>query len=97
MRPASETNPLLVTGGTLVLIAVFVVTYETFVRPKSMVAGICLGGLLGLALGLSSGFGSYIHSPIPLALAWAWCAHGTLKGIVAGVVPGTVIHHHDHP
>jgi hypothetical protein len=42
------------------------------VRPKSLAAGLCFGVLLGVALGASAGFGTYIHSPIPLMLAWGW-------------------------
>jgi hypothetical protein len=91
-RPASEMSVLLVTGVTLVLIAVFVAMYHGLVRPKSLAAGIRMGGLLGLALGVSSGFGTYIHSPIPVAIAWSWFVHGTVKGLVAGVILGAWIH-----
>ncbi len=91
-RPASEMSALLVTGVTLMLIAVFVAMYQVLVRPKSVAAGIGLGGLLGVALGVSSGFGTYIHSPIPLAVAWSWFVHGTVKGLVAGVILGAWIH-----
>jgi hypothetical protein len=35
-------------------------------------AGIGLGAFVGLALGISSGLGTYIHIPIPQALAWGW-------------------------
>lgn len=35
-------------------------------------AGLALGAFLGLALGIASGFGTFIHMPIPLALAWGW-------------------------
>lgn len=91
-RPASEMSALLVTGVTLILIAVFVGMYQVLVRPKSVTAGIRLGGLLGLALGVSSGFGTYIHSPIPVAIAWSWFVHGTVKGLVAGIILGAWIH-----
>jgi hypothetical protein len=91
-RPASEMSALLVTGVTFVLIAVFVAMYQGLVRPKSVAAGLRLGGLLGVALGVSAGFGTYIHLPIPLALAVGWCVHGVLKGLVAGVVLGAWMH-----
>jgi hypothetical protein len=47
--------------------------------------------MLGLALGTASGLGTYIHSPIPAALAGGWFALGLLKGILAGVVLGMVV------
>jgi hypothetical protein len=50
-----------------------------------------LGGLLGAALGASASFGTYIHSPIPLALAWGWFILGTVKGLVAGMILGALI------
>jgi hypothetical protein len=90
-RPASELSALLVTVVTFVLIAVFVAIYQFLVRPKSVAAGVRLGGLLGLALGVSAGFGTYIHSPIPLALAVGWFVHGVLKGLVGGVLLGAMI------
>ena len=96
-RPASEMSAPLVTAVTFVLIAVFVVIYQFLVRPKSVAAGIGLGGLLGVALGVSSGFGTYIHSPIPLAIAWSWFAHGTVKGLVAGVILGAWIREDRRP
>lgn len=91
-RPASEMSALLVAGVTFILIAVFVAMYQVLVRPKSVAAGIRLGGFLGVALGVSSGFGTYIHSPIPLAIAWSWFVHGTVKGLVAGAILGAWIH-----
>lgn len=91
-RPMSEINPRLAGVVTLVLIALFLAVYTRLVRPKSLAAGLWTGGLLGVALGLSSGFGTYIHSPIPLALAWSWFVHGTVKGLVAGAILGAWIH-----
>jgi hypothetical protein len=54
-------------------------------------AGLVFGGLLGLALGISSGFGTFIHMPIPLSLAWGWFIAGWLKGLVAGGIAGALI------
>jgi len=73
------------------LITVFVGTYQLLVRPKSLRAGITFGAFIGLALGLSAGFGTYIHMPIPLTLAWGWLIGGWLKGIAAGAVLGSLI------
>jgi len=38
-----------------------------------------------------SGFGTYIHMPIPLTLAWGWFIGGWLKGIAAGAVVGRLV------
>ena len=29
-----------------------------------------------------AGFGTYLHSPIPLTLAWGWVGLGTVKGLL---------------
>jgi hypothetical protein len=91
-RPFTEMNPALVSAITLLLVTVFLATYKQLIHPKSLTRGICFGTLLGLALGGSAGFGTYIHSPIPLALAWGWFILGTLKGIIAGIILGELIH-----
>jgi len=65
--------------------------YSLLVRPKSLGAGLVLGDFFGLALGISSGFGTFVHMPIPLTLAWGWFFAGWLKGLVAGGIIGAVI------
>ena len=90
-RPASEMSPLLVGLVSVLLAALFVAGYSLFVRPKSTRAGLGFGGLLGVALGASSGFGTYIHSPIPSRLAWGWFVLGAIKGIVAGAILGLLL------
>ena len=95
-RPFSEMNPGLIGAVTVLLIAVFLAAYKVLVRPKSLAAGLCFGGLLGVALGASAGFGTYLHSPIPLTLAWGWFGLGTVKGLVAGVILGAVIQEANH-
>jgi hypothetical protein len=82
-RPLSEINPVLILAVTVFLIAVFLVAYKMLVRPKSLAAGLYFGGLLGVALGVSAGFGTFIHSPIPITLAWGWFGLGTVKGVLA--------------
>ena len=71
-RPFDQMNVALIYVVTFILIATFLSTYRLLVRPKSLGAGVCLGAFIGLALGISSGLGSYIHMPIPLALALGW-------------------------
>src|SRR5262245_51099968 len=84
-------NLSLIYSVTFVLIVVFVGIYQLLVRPKSLRAGLLLVGFLGLALGVSAGFGTFIHMPIPLALAWGWFIGGWLKGLAAGAIVGAVI------
>ena len=76
---------------TFALIATFVATYALLVRPKSLRAGLTFGALIGVALGGASGFGTYIHMPIPLTLAWGWLIGGWLKAFVAGGIVGGLI------
>ncbi len=90
-RPFSEMNSGLVAVVTLVLAGVFVTLYTVLVRPKSLTAGLCLGSVLGLGFGVSAGFGTYIHSPLPLVLAWAWAVLGLCKGVVAGALLGLIL------
>ncbi len=90
-RPFNQMNVALISTVTVVLVGVFVGTYSLLVRPKSLRKGLVLGTFVGLALGISSGFGTFIHMPIPLSLAWGWFIAGWLKGVVAGGILGAVI------
>jgi hypothetical protein len=90
-RPFDEMNVVLIYTVTVVLIGVVVGIYSLLVRPKSLRAGVVLGALVGLALGIASGFGTFVHMPIPLSLAWGWFIAGWLKGLVAGGIVGAVI------
>lgn len=87
-RPFDQLNVVLIYVVTFILIGTFVGIYWLLVRPKSLAAGIGLGAFVGLALGISAGFGTFIHMPIPLALAWGWLIGGWLKGVAAGAVVG---------
>ncbi len=90
-RPFDQMNTALISAVTIALIAVFVGTDRLLVRPKSFRAGLALGAFVGAALGIASGFGTFIHMPIPLPLAWDWFVGGSLKGLVAGGILGAVI------
>src|SRR5207247_1354787 len=81
-RPFDQMNVALIYVATFTLIAVFVVTYWLFINPKSLGVGVGFGACLGLALGVASGLGTYIHMPIPRALAWSWVIGGWLRGVV---------------
>ncbi|MGE0363994.1 MAG: ester cyclase [Vicinamibacterales bacterium] len=90
-RPFDQMNVALIYTVTVVLVGVFVGAYSLLVSPKSLRAGLTLGAFVGLALGISSGFGTFVHMPIPLSLAWGWLIAGWLKGLVAGSIVGAVI------
>lgn len=90
-RPFDQMNVVLIYAVTVGLIAIVIAIYSLLVRPKSLGAGLVLGAFLGLALGMSSGFGTFIHMPIPLSLAWGWFIAGWLKGLAAGGIAGAVI------
>jgi hypothetical protein len=90
-RPFDRLNVALVYFVVFALIAIFVATYISLVRPKSFRAGIAFGSFIGLALGISAGFGTYIHMPIPLTLAWGWFIGGWLKGLAAGAIVGRLV------
>jgi hypothetical protein len=96
-RPFDQMNVALIYLVILALITFFVATYQLLVRPKSLRAGLTFGALIGFALGISAGFGTYIHMPIPLTLAWGWFIGGWLKGVAAGaIVGGLVTDSRDH-
>jgi hypothetical protein len=90
-RPFDQMNVGLIYVVTFVLIGTFLATYVLLVRPKSLRRGLAFGSFMGLALGVSAGFGSYIHSPIPLSLAWGWTIGGWLKAVAAGAIVGVLV------
>ena len=90
-RPFDQMNVPLIYAVSLVLIGVFVGIYRLLVRPKSLGTGLALGAFVGLALGVSVGLGTFIHMPIPPAVAWGWFIGGWLKGLVAGAIVGAAI------
>jgi hypothetical protein len=73
------------------LIVCFALIYGLLVKEKSLASGIRFGALFGLAIGVSVGFGTYIHMPIPLTLAWGWFLGGWIKAIAAGAIVGALI------
>ena len=90
-RPFDQMNVPLIYVASLVLVAVFVGIYRLLVRPKSLGHGLALGAFVGLAFGVSVGLGTFIHMPIPPAVAWGWFVGGCLKGLVAGAIVGVVV------
>lgn len=90
-RPMDQLNLPLVYFVMLVLISSFVLIYGFLIDNKSLASGIKFGALFGLAISISAGFGTYIHMPIPLILAWSWFLGGWIKAIAAGAIVGALI------
>jgi hypothetical protein len=90
-QPLNQMNVALVFVVRLVLLGTFVVTYVWLIRPRTFSTGLAFGALTGVALGIAVGFGTYIHSPFPLAMAWAWFIAAILKSLAAGVIVGLLI------
>ena len=90
-RPANEMNLPLIYFVMVVLIVCFALIYGLLVKEKSLASGIRFGALFGLAISVSVGFGTYIHMPIPLTLAWGWFFGGWIKAIAAGAFVGALI------
>src|SRR5215813_7153997 len=90
-RPMDQMNIPLVYVVMLTLITSFVLIYGFLVEPKSLASGVKFGVLFGLAISISAGFGTYIHMPIPLRLAWSWFLGGWVKAIMAGAIVGVLI------
>src|SRR4030095_4075222 len=84
LRPIEHVNIPLVYLVMVILIVSFVLIYGLLIEPKSLALGMKFGLLFGLAISVSSGFGTYIHMPIPLTLALSWFLGGWIKAIVAG-------------
>ena len=90
-RPIDQMNIPLVYVVMLTLIISFVLIYGFLVEPKSLASGVKFGVLFGLAISISAGFGTYLHMPIPLRLAWSWFLGGWIKAIMAGAIVGVLI------
>lgn len=90
-RPMDEMNMTLLYAVTLATTACFVMLYQHLVTRKSLMAGIQLGALFGLASGISMGFGSYCYMPIPITLAWSWFLGSLVSGVAAGALVGALV------
>ena len=90
-RPEDQLNLPLIYLVIFVLIVSFVLFYGFLINQKSLASGIRFGAIFGLFIGVSVGFGTYIHMPIPLILAWGWFLGGWIKAITAGAIVGALI------
>ncbi len=90
-RPLHQMNVALAFFVRLVLLGTFVATYAWLIRPRTLGTGMAFGVLTGLALGVLAGFGAYVHSPIPLTVAWGWYFAFLAKSIVAGLIIGWIL------
>jgi hypothetical protein len=90
-RPENQMNIPLIYLVMFVLIISFVLIYGLLIEQKSLLSGIRFGALFGVAIGVSVGFGTYIHMPVPLLLAWGWFLGGWVKFLAAGAIVGALI------
>jgi hypothetical protein len=90
-RPSDQMNIPLVYIVTFVLILCFVSIYTLLINPKSIPSGLKYGTILGVITGTASGFGTYLHMPVPLKLAVIWFFGGLIKAIAAGLILGIII------
>ena len=90
-RPIDEIKMAPMYATTLAAATCFVMVYAHFVARKSLIAGIKLGALFGLATGISMGFGSYSYMPIPLTLAWSWFFEALVSCVIAGALVGAIV------
>ena len=90
-RPNDQMNIPLIYIVTFVLILCFVFIYTLLINPKSILSGIKYGIILGIITGTASGFGTYLHMPVPLKLAIIWFFGGLIKAIIAGLILGIII------
>lgn len=90
-RPIRDLSIPLIYTATISLIGSFIAIYQILVAPKSLRSGILFGALMGLVLGVSVGLGTYIHMPIPVALAWGWFLGAIIKALLAGAIVGLVL------
>jgi len=90
-RPDDQMNISLIYIVTFVLNLCFVFIYTLLINPKSILAGLKYGIILGVITGTASGFGTYLHMPVPLKLAIIWFFGGLIKAVVAGLILGIFI------
>ena len=90
-RPMDEMNMALMYVVTLAVTVCFVSVYGLLVTKKSLLSGVTLGALFGLASGISMGFGSYCYMPIPLTLAWGWFLGTLVEAVAAGALVGAIM------
>ena len=90
-RPLTQMSIPLVFLARFVLLGTFVATFAWLIRPRTLGTGVAFGALMGLTLGVAVGLGTYIHSPVPINLAWGWFWAAMAKSLAGGVVVGLLI------
>ncbi|HKJ67496.1 MAG TPA: hypothetical protein VKA68_06030 [bacterium] len=90
-RPMEEMIMSLTYVINLVTGICFVGIYSLLVKDKSLMTGVKLGLLFGVATGFSMGFGTYGVMPIPIALAWGWFLGSLVQATAAGAITGAIV------
>ncbi len=90
-RPMAEMKQGLMAVVKLISAACFVGLYALLVNPKSLVAGIKYGLILGLGTGITMGHGTYTYMPIPYHLALSWFGATIVQAVIAGALLGLIV------
>ncbi len=90
-RPMEEMMMSMSYLVNIVAASCFVAIYSLLVKEKSLMAGIKLGLLFGIATGFSMGFGTYGSMPVPISLAWGWFLGSVVEMTAAGAIVGAIV------
>lgn len=90
-RAEEDMKMALMSFVTLVFSIGFVSIYSYLINPKTLVAGIKYGVILGITTGTSMGIGSYCYMPIPIGLAFSWFIASLVELSLAGVIVGYMV------
>jgi hypothetical protein len=90
-RPEPEMMVGLSLAVNLIVVWAFVLVYARFVQPKSVLAGLGVGALWGIAAGASMGLGSYSAEAIEFSMAATWCVGTFVQFAVAGLLTGLIV------
>ncbi|MES2504280.1 MAG: hypothetical protein V4534_05315 [Myxococcota bacterium] len=86
-RPLAEMDHVQGTVFMAIYALLFVLFYQTMVRPKNLAQGLKFGCWYGVICGFAMG-GMYLFMPIPLHLAFGWFICTWLESVIAGLVVG---------
>jgi hypothetical protein len=90
-RPMTEMKMGLMYIVSLISCLVFVLIYALFFGKKGVGMGLAYGALFGFGAGVSMGYGTYSVQPIPYIMALSWFLGTLVRGILAGLIVGTIV------
>jgi len=90
-RPETEMSIGLALAVNLVVVWAFVLVYARYVQPKSVLAGLGMGTLWGIASGVSMGMGSFSAMAIEFNIALTWCLGTLVQFVAVGLIAGLIV------